>query len=234
MVCRNRYVQNRVAVRMKQRGEPIILRSVSMLNGPEPFRNPPDLSDDITVTAGSITNGQAFIGLAGSTITGRLVPGDQILLADVLATTLTVLAMPDWVATDVDGIPEVDANGDPVVGEPLIYYSDTLAAENGFPVIAVEGVADPTTLLDAAVDDIVFAADQTCYGIQMSRQQMVEMGWVEMDSIGVQLAAQGLGDLQPKVNDQLIFGATNDIRSIMSINRRAIGGVAFTLQIQAR
>jgi hypothetical protein len=234
MVCRNRYVQSRVAARMKQRGETIILRSVSMLNGPEPFRNPPDLSDDLAVIAGSITNAQAFIGIEGSTVTGRLVPGDQILFGDPAATVLTVLAMPNFVATDTDGIPQTDVNGDPIVGEALIYYSDTLAGDNGFPVIAVSGVSDPTTLIGAAVDDITFAADRTCYGMQMSRQQMVAMGWIELDSIAVELAAQGLEEPLPKVNDQLIFGASNDIRSIMSINRRAIAGTSFTLQIQAR
>jgi hypothetical protein len=234
MVCRNRYVQNRVEARMKQRGEPITVRSVSMLNGPEPFRNPPDLSADLTITAASITNGQAFIGIQGSTVTGRLVPGDQISFPAPATLVLTVLTMPNFVATDTDGIPETDANGNPVVGTPLIYHSDTLADDNSFPVVAVSGIADPTTLIGTPIEDIDFAADQQVYGMQMSREKMVQMGWIEVDSIGVELAGHGLEEPLPKVNDQIIFSGGTDIRSIMTVNRRAIAGTTFSLQIQAR
>jgi hypothetical protein len=206
MPMRNQYVQNRVAARMQQRGEKMILRSVSMIDGPEPFRNPPDLSDDLVISAGSLdSGGQAFIGITGSTITGRLVAGDKL----------------------------TDASGNPVFGTPVVYHADTLARGNAFPVVAVSGNGNPADLIGTPLRAIEYAADLPVFGWQMSREKMVALGWIELDSIGIEIAGKSIPAPQPKVNDQIIFNNGADIRSIMSVGQRAIAGVNFVFQVQA-
>jgi hypothetical protein len=227
---RSQYIQDRIAGRMMQRGEKIILRSVSELSGPEPYRNPPDLSlSDIEIVAGSTNAGRSFISLAGVTVTGRLVPGDKILVG---TTTLTVLPMPEDVMTDGDGIPIVDDDLNPVFGTPVLSFTDTLSRNNAFPVVAVSGTTTPATLV-AQPAKTSYAADLTCYGYQLSRTKMVAMGWVELDSIGVVLAGKGIPPPQPKVNDQLIFMG-GDLRSVMTVGVQSLNGVNFMFQVQAR
>jgi hypothetical protein len=236
---RNQYVQDRVAARMEQRGEPMILRSVSELSGPEPYRNPPDLSADLLVTAGSYFTPQAFIGITGTTVTGRLVPGDRIVVDATMAmpanpTTLVVMPMPANVMTDGDGIPITDVDGNPVFGTPAIYRADTLARGNAFPVVAVSGTTIPETLVGDAVMKTIYAADLTVFGWQMSREKMVALGWIELDSIGIEISGKGIPPPQPKVNDQIIFAGGSDLRAIMTVGVRAINGVSFLFQLQAR
>jgi hypothetical protein len=231
MPMRNQYVQNRVAARMQQRGEKMILRSVSMIDGPEPFRNPPDLSDDLVISAGSLdSGGQAFIGITGSTITGRLVAGDKLTVASGF---LTVQTMPSDVMTDGDGVPLTDASGNPVFGTPVVYHADTLARGNAFPVVAVSGNGNPADLIGTPLRAIEYAADLPVFGWQMSREKMVALGWIELDSIGIEIAGKSIPAPQPKVNDQIIFNNGADIRSIMSVGQRAIAGVNFVFQVQA-
>ncbi len=228
---RAQYVQDRVAGRMQSRGEEIILRAVSELAGPEPYRNPPDLSlSDLMVIAGSVTGGQAFIAISGTTVTGRLVPGDKLMVNSSL---LTVMAMPPTVMTDGDGIPLTDIAGNPVFGTPTVTFTDTLSRDNGFPVVAVSGTTAPASLIGKRVIRTNYAADLAVYGYQLSRTKMWAMGWVELDSIGVMIAGKGVPAPQPKINDQLIF-AGGDIRSIMSVGVQSLNGVNFSFQIQAR
>lgn len=241
---RGSYVQDRIEARMRGRGEAMILRSVSELIGIEPYRNPPDLSlSDIEIVAGSSGEDGVFVGIAGTTVTGRLVPGDQFTVSDggdpPIVSVFTVLPMPNYVMTDADGIPIVDDNLNPIFGEPVVTFTDTLSRNNAFPVVAVSsdtGV-DPATLVGQPIAATIYAADMTVYGYQMSREKMVAMGWVELDSIGVEIAGKGVPPPQPKVNDQIIFTdgtAFNDLRSIMTVGVRSLKGVNFLFQLQAR
>lgn len=142
---RNSYVANRSLTRMQGRGEPMTLRRISMLDGPEAFKNPPDLSDDLTVVAANEIDGQAYFNIAGSTILGRLVPGDLITTAGngQHRTTWRVVTMPVTVSTDSDGIPQVDGSGAPTFGSTLVYNTDSLAWDNVLPVVPVEFVHGP-------------------------------------------------------------------------------------------
>jgi hypothetical protein len=234
MTCysRGQYVQDRIAGRMQSRGEPMILRSVSELIGIEPYRNPPDLSADLEVVAGSTTGGQAFIGLAGTTVTGRLVPGDQL---TVNGTLLTVMPMPPNVMTDADGIPVVDDNLNPIFGTPVTTFTDTLGRNNAFPVVVVSGTTTPE--MPVALPVTRRSMPPTHGYAQMSREKMA-MGWVELDSIGVIIAGKGVPAPQPKINDQIIFidgtGAFTDLRSVMTVGVQSLKGVNFTFQLQAR
>jgi hypothetical protein len=227
-MLRNEYVAQRVLARMKSRGQPMTLRAISMLAGPEPFRNPPDVAG-LTVIAGSHTAGQSYIGLAGSTVIGRLVPGDKVTVGAVV---MTVQTMPANVLTDADGISQVNPSTlNPLFGSPPSYHADTLAWGNKFPVVAVDLPADPSVLVGQTVTATTFVGDQLVYGNFISAERMVAMGWVEIDSIGVSLAGRGINP-QPKVNDLLFIDAEK--RSIMQVGRRASNGVNFLYPVQAR
>jgi hypothetical protein len=231
---RNKYVARRVLARMQSRGEAMTLRRISMLAGPEPYANPANVTDDVTVTAATVIGGQAYLNLTASTATGRLIAGDQITSTsfDPVATPCTVVGMPNTVMTNSDGIPQVDETGAPVLGAPppAVYNADALAWNNQFPVVPVSFAGDVTTLINTVVD-IVFAADLQVYGTVLTYEQMVKMGWIEVDTIGLSLAAY-LIDPPPKVNDIIIVN--DEKRSILQTGRRFSNGVNFLFPVQVR
>lgn len=231
MPLRNQYVAQRTLARMKSRGEAMVLRRISMLAGPEPFKNPPD-TENLAVVAANVVLGQTYLNIAGSVAIGRLIPGDQVICHGTFDTVWTVVAMPATVLTDSDGIAEVDGAGAPIFGIPAIYNADTLAANNQFPVVAVSGTGtvpgpgQPVTL--------VFAADATVYGNALSYQQAVALGWVEVDTLNLGLAAHNV-DPPPKVNDLLILTSSGgEKRAILQTGRRFSNGVNFLFPVQAR
>ncbi len=228
---RNHYAQNRVLDRMQQRGEPMILRHVSLLAGQEGFKNPPDIVGAVTVTAGSTHTGQVYLGLTGPSIIGRLVPGDQIVIGP---TTLTVVTMPVGVMTDTDGIPVVDLSGHPTFGSPPNYHADSLAWGNVLSVVPVSGIVDPAPLL-GGVAAFVFHADQTVYGTTLSYYSMQQMGWVQVDGLGLSLAGKGITP-EPKVNDVLLIDAADgrQMHSVVNVGRKFSNGVDFLFPVQAR
>jgi hypothetical protein len=234
MALRNQYVAQRIGARMKSRGEAMVLRRISMLPGPEPFKNPPDVSDDLTVVAGNLISGQQYLNLAGSTAIGRLVPGDQVISVGSPNVIWTVVTMPPTVMTDSDGIPQVDGSGAPLFGTPPVYHADTLAAPaNSFPVVPVTGAFDVTQMPGHLVS-FVFFADATVYGNPLSLEQMTRMGWIEVDAIGLSIAAHGVNP-PPKVNDLIILVSSgNEKRAIIQTGRRFSNGTNFLFPVQAR
>lgn len=140
---RNQYVANRTLTRMKSRGEPMLLRRISMRDGPEAFKNPADVSADLTAIAAHLIGGRNYLNIGGLTAIGRLVPGDLIVCAGPPATSWRVLTMPATVSTNSDGIPQVDGTGAPTFGATPVYVSDTLAWDNVFPVVTVAFVSGP-------------------------------------------------------------------------------------------
>ena len=235
MPRRNEYVARRVRARMVNRGEPMILRHVSLLPGPQPFRSPPDTAQ-VNVRAVNTIDGQVYLNLAGDAAQGRLVPGDVILCA---SGTARVVTMPTTITTDSDGIPQVDPDGAPVVGSPIVYSPDTLAWDNVFPVVPVDFSIDPLYAGDPAVilhqlAEFKFLADETVYGNPLSYEQMTAMGWVEVDTIGLSLAGFGVST-PPKVNDIIILVASGgERRAILQTGRRFSNGQNFLLPVQVR
>jgi hypothetical protein len=160
------YVQRRVYRRMQDRGEPMVLRRVSMINGPEPFKNPPDVSDDLFVfQATHVGLGADYLNIQGTTAIGRLVPGDQIVCAGPPETTWIVTPMPTMVTveTDSDGISQVDGSGSPIFGPATPYRADALAWDNTFPVVPVSFVHGPqllsiTLTLDPVANTLILPA----------------------------------------------------------------------------
>lgn len=229
MPLRNTYIQDRVFQRMRSRGEQLAIRRISILAGPEPFKNPPDVSADLAVTAVSTHTGQVYLGITGGTITGRLIAGDQLTIG---STVLTVVTMPVNVLTTPDGIPAVDGSGHPTFGVPTIYQADALAWNNVLPVVPVTGIVDPTPLLNQPVALLSFANDQVAYGNPLTYEQMTALGWVEMDRIGYAIAAQNTDP--PKVNDLLILlQSGGEKRAITQVGRRFSNGVQFLYNVQA-
>jgi hypothetical protein len=139
------------------------------------------------------------------------------------------MPMPPNVMTDADGIPVVDDDLNPTFGTPVVTFTDTLARNNAFPVVAVSGTTTPAALVALPVTSTVYAADMTVYGYQMSREKMVALGWVELDSIGVEIAGKGVPAPQPKINDQIIFvdgnGEFSDLRSVMQVGVKSLRGI---------
>lgn len=234
MALRNQYVAQRIGARMKSRGEAMVLRRVSMLAGPEPFKNPPDVSADLTVVAGNLIGSQQYLNLEGSTAIGRLVPGDQVFALGSPVALWTVVTMPANVMTDSDGIPQVDGSGAPLFGTPPVYNADTLAApDNSFPVVPVTGSADVTLMVGRTVS-FAFLSDATVYGNALSLEQMTRMGWVEVDAIGLSIAAHGVNP-PPKVNDLIILTSSGgEKRAIIQTGRRFSNGTNFLFPVQAR
>lgn len=230
---RAEYVAQRVLARMQQRGEPMLLRRVSLLAGPEPFRNPPDLPEDLTgttIVAGSNTGGQNYVGISGPTIMGRLVVGDQI---SVGATLLTVMTMPVNVMTDADGIPVVDGSGNPTFGSPPVYHVDSLAWDNALKVVPVLSLVDPATLIGQAVTAFRFANDANVFGNPMSVYQRTALGWTEVTDLTMNIAGYNVTP-PPKVNDLLVLTAEgNARRAIVDIGSRFSNGQNFLFSVRA-
>jgi hypothetical protein len=240
MPRRFQYVADRVNARMQNRGETMVVRHVSLLSGAAPFKNPPDVSSDLAVTAGSLTGGQNYIGLAGATIIGRLQVGDGLLLlSGSTSVSVTVQAMPATVLTDADGIPQVDGSGHPVFGSPIAYNADALAWDNALPVVPVSppvvaGTSTPvdvSTLPDAAVTDLIFQADDAVHGVPLPRSRMVAMGWIEVDRIGISFGSAGLLS-EPKINDLVLLNGGTEKRSIVALNPLNRGGIDLLYQAQ--
>jgi hypothetical protein len=237
MVGRNDYVARRTQTRMKSRGEAMVLRRVSLLPGPEPFKSPPDVSNDLTVNKVSVIDGQIYLEIIGSTVSGRLVPNDRLINAGVGLSDppCLVVTMPMVVVTDADGIPQVDSDGAPVISAdpPAFYHADSLAGGNRFPVVPVSFSGDPNMLLGPA--HLIFAADVPVYGNPLTFEQMVALGWVEIDTIGFALAARGL-EPPPKVNDMIVIFTSEgpELRAIVQIGRKSSNAVNFIFQVQAR
>lgn len=235
MPSREQYVAQRIGARMQQRGEPMTLRRVSLTGGPVPYANPPDVSSDTAVTTGVTVAGQAYLGLGGSTVVGRLLPGDQVICTGATGTTTwTVVAMPTNILTDSDGIPMVAADGTPQTGTPTIYNAAALAANDAFPCIPVTapGAPDPAANIGNSVS-FAFVADQPVYGYTLSFEEMTALGWTEVDAIGLRLAAWSGGPLQrPDVNDVVIVSGKP--RSIVSLGPIFRNGVDLAYVIQAR
>ena len=237
MVGRNDYVARRIQTRMKSRGEAMMLRRVSLLPGPEPFKSPPDVSNDLTVSKVSTIDSQIYLTIAGTTVSGRLVPGDRVLNTAVGLSDppCLVMTMPPEVMTDADGIPQVDGDGAPLLGTPpaAAYHPDTLAGNNTFPVVPVSFAGDPARL--AGPMSLIFTADLPVFGNPLSFEQMVALGWVEMDTIGFALAARSI-EPPPKVNDMIVFFTSEgpELRAIVQIGQKSSNGTNFIFQVQAR
>jgi hypothetical protein len=236
MPTRAQYVAQRVGARMQERGDSMQLRRVSMLAGPVPYRNPPDYSADLVVTTGVRVGGQAYLGIRGSSVIGRLVPGDKVVCATTpTPTTWTVIAMPVSVGTDADGIPLASTGGVPFAGTPTPYRADSLAANNAWPVIPVTapGTPDPALSIGVATS-LIFAADVTVYGVPLSLTKMTAMGWTEVDTVGLSMAAYNAGPITPapKVDDQIIVNGK--LRSILSASEVTRQSTGLIYQVQAR
>lgn len=234
-MLRNHYVQNRVGVRMQSRGEPMVLRRVSLLAGPVPYRNPPDVSAVVTVRTGVTVTGQAYLGLGGTTAIGRLVPGDQIITTGPVSWVVNV--MPTTIATDRDGIALANGSGVPILATPLLYHADALAAGNIWrviPVTALGGAPDPAVAIGGPVT-FKFLADQPLYGVPLSFSAMAHNGWTEIDTIGVNLAAfsDSQGPIAPPKIDDLLF-VNGRLRAILQVGEVYRGGVNFLYPVQAR
>lgn len=236
MPTREQYIAQRVGARMQNRGEPMTLRRVSLLNGPVPYRNPPDVSADAVVATGVTLGGQAYLGISGSSINGRLIAGDQIITGGTTPVTWLVGTMPTTVATDSDGIPRTMPDGSPIAGTPTPYCPDSLAANDAWPVIPVSapGSPDPRQTIGQSVS-FIFTADQAVYGAQISYERMTAMGWTEVDAIGLNIAAYNAGAVlpPPKVDD-LVLLATGDKRAIITAGQISRNGVMFTYPVQVR
>lgn len=237
MPTRDKYVARRVLARMRNRGDAMVLRRVSLLPGPEPFKSPPDISADLDVTKVSVIDGQIYLAIDATTIAGRLVPGDRILNSAVGISDppCLVVTMPLVVMTDLDGIPQVDVDGAPVIGAPpaLSYHADSLAGGNRFPVVPVSFAGDPDLL--SGPMSLLFAADVKVYGNPLTFEQMTALGWVEIDTLGYMLAAKNI-DPPPAVNDLIvIFTAQGpEVRAIVQVGRKYGGGVNYSFPVQAR
>lgn len=230
MPLRNQYVQSRIGARMQSRGEQVLLRTISLFAGSEPFQNPPEITDDLTVVAASTDASRVFIGLHATSVIGRLVPGDIIRIG---ATFLTVLPMPADVVTDADGIPQLDSDLHPIFGSPPVVNTDTLGWAHRFPVVCVSGILDPTPLVNQAVSALTFVNDQVGYGNPLTLEKMTAMGWVEVDRIGYAIAAFGL-TRPPKVNDLLILSQSGGRKcAITQVSPRFSNGIDFLYNVQA-
>lgn len=228
----------RVGARYAQRGEPMTLRVVSALPGPVPYPNPPNVSGDLVVATGVTSLGHAYLGITGSSIIGRLVAGDLINTLDSMGNVLvtwTVGTMPDTILTNSDGIAEAAMDGTPVVGSPTIYNADSLAANDAWLVIPVSapGAPDPVASIGDAVS-FVFQADASVFGTQMSRQRMISIGWVEVDTIGLSIAGYNAGAVaRPKVNDKVVM-LDGTVRAIINSGDISRNGTEFLYQVQVR
>jgi hypothetical protein len=136
--------------------------------------------------------------------------------------------MPTNIATNSDNIPLALPNGTPITGTPAIYFADSLAGGDTWPVIPVSAPGNPNPA--ASIGDAVsfdFLADNPSWGIIMSLTRMAMLGWTEVDQIGVELAAytNGTGFLPvPKIDDQLITadGRLRSVTAVGPISRQAV------------
>lgn len=227
---RNTYVQRRVFQRMTNRGEQMLLRRITLSPGPEPFKNPPDISADIKITTANTIDGQVYFRLAGTTAIGRLVPGDEIIATGTTAMTWTVVTMPNTVLTDSDGIAQVDGAGTPLFDTPVVYSEDALGWDNCFPVVPVRGTDDPALAVNLPLE-LRFVAEQRVFGSIMTYEQYTAMGWTEVDAIGLSIAAKGI-DPPPQVNDVIIVN--NEKRSVLQLGRKLSNGINFLFPVQVR
>lgn len=240
MPTRQQYVAARVGARTQQRGETIILRRASLSPGPVPYRNPPDVSSDLAVITGVRVTGQAYLGISGTSIIGRLVAGDTIKCSATptsqILLTWTVGVMPSSVATNADGIPLVDTNGEPIAGIPSPYTPDSLAADDLWPAIPVSapGNPDPASSI-GNVCQLSFQADQQVYGMPLSLERMRLMGWEETNTLGLRIAAYNpnLGQIRaPALDDIVLVGGK--AYNIMTVGQMFAHGVNFFYPIQAK
>jgi hypothetical protein len=147
---------------------------------------------------------------------------DEIKLTGVLApntalngVTLTATAVSDTVLT-VSGLP----GG--LTGGALSYVTLTVVGGNE---------TNPTSVIGQAVS-FVYQADVTCYGKAMSYRQMTAMGWVEVDGIGLLLAAHLIPN-PPQVNDQILLTSSGgEKRAIVNTGRQFIDGTQFLYPVQ--
>jgi hypothetical protein len=231
---RNAYVQGRVALRMMARGEPMILRRVSLLPGPVPYTYPPDVSLDMTVSTGVIaTDGNPYFGLIASSINGRLQAGDQI---NTGGFTWSVLTMPRTILTDSDGIAEADSMGNPLFGSPTIYNNTILAANNEFRVVPVfaEGNPNPAACIGLSVT-LTFASDVTVFGRVLSLREMAVRNWTQTNTLGLNIAAlsdTGEQIYVPDIDDLIIVNG--ETRAVMAVGPVFRNGVYFLFDLQCR
>jgi hypothetical protein len=239
MPSREQYVAQRIGQRMARRGEPMILRRISILKGPVPQRHPPDTSADLVVSTG-VSDGaaQAWLGITGSSVIGRLIAGDQILCAATpggpTLVTWTVDVMPHTVLTDGDGLPVVNAGGLPVTGSPTLYTPDTWAAGDAWRAIPVSAPSnpDPVASIGQAVS-LVFLTDQALYGYTLSFEQMTQLGWTETDTIGLRLSAYNNGPIAPPQVDDLLF-VNGGMRAVLAVGPVFRAGVNLLYTVQAK
>jgi hypothetical protein len=226
------YVAQRVAGRMLARGEQMILRRINKMTADVvPYSNPPYYTSDIVVSTGIIaTDGNSYLGLTATTINGRLVAGDQIITG---AITWTVQTMPNTISTDPDGIPIAHVGGEPGFATPTIYWPDTLAANNAFPVIQVTapGAPDPASVIGQPVT-FNFVADEIVFGRVLTLEEMTQKSWTQVNTLGVNIAAmyQGVAIAQPAVDD-LIY-VNGEERTVMAVGAIFRAGVNFQYSLQ--
>lgn len=242
-LSREVYVQRRIASRYQERGDPITLRRTTLVttgnpSSPVPYVNPPDYSADLVVTTGVSVTGQAYLGLRGSSVIGRLVAGDLIICSDNIGTFAMwhVQAMPTAIATDADGLPQAQIDGTPILGAATPYTPASLASDNKWavvPVLNVTGDTDPANSIGKSVR-LQFAADVLVYGVVLSLTEMTFNGWTETDAIGLNLAAYNGGEITPppKVDDQLIVNG--QLRAIITANQLFRRGTQLVYPVQAK
>jgi hypothetical protein len=260
MPSREQYIAHRIGARMQQRGEQMVLRRTTLSGGPVPYRNPPDFSSDLKVISAVTINGQAYLTIGGSSLIGRLVAGDQVLCSNTIGgpvvTTWTVGIGPPQLATDSDGVPllhTVSHNDDfapisfgfvegnfvtplqePYAGTPILYSPDALAANDILPAVAVSAPGNPDPRLsEGFFVSFKFLADQTVYGTPLSLERMSAMGWREIDSMGIRLAAYNAGLVRPPRTDDIIFVHGHQ-RNILTVSEMFASGTQFSYVIQAR
>ncbi len=153
-------IRQRVASILHRRGKPVLLRRVTVLDGPAPSPNPPT-ADRLSVVAAAAA-GASAITLHAKGLTGRLEPGDRFVL-DGDATVYTITARAIAAAGRFTALPfapplavPVDAGAAVAMG----FAADTPvdARIEGFPARLVDGTLIQVGDLQAMIPGAALSA----------------------------------------------------------------------------